>query len=169
MSSPAAHQADRGTLRLRLPVADRVLLFGSPGLLVLLGALGLGAGGSWVPGAFATGGVVLLVIAGWSVPWFSDVDAEGVRFRAPLRDLRIGWDDVVAFERHRGRGSGALIVRTVGRRRFALTTKVERPDEWDALNELARRHAPGVAVADPPPLHPFSRPHRTFDQLRRRP
>jgi hypothetical protein len=98
----------------------------------------------------------------------------------------IAWDDVVAIERAkqarrgvarsltwrgthhagigaddlggpRAGGSKGLVVRTTARRRYALATHAERPDQWDRLKELIAEHAPGVSAPVPPASHPFSR------------
>lgn len=145
-------------LVLRASLLDRVITIGSPGLLLALGVYGVAnAGWAGVGGVLVGVGALLLALAAWSMPWVTTIDEVGVHWRTPVRSRRIPWDDIVAFQRHRGRAGGPLVVRTVERRRVAVTTTTERPSDWDALRELVDRHAPGVAMASAPPAHPFNR------------
>lgn len=146
-------------LHLQASWSGRILTLGSPGLLVGLGGYGTARGGLSAPGFWLLlVGLGVLVAAVAALPWATTIDAHGVHHRTLVRRRLICWDDVVAFERHRsGRSGGALVVRTVDGRRAALSDQPERPADWDRLRELVDRAAPGVAVAPPPPLHPFNR------------
>jgi len=128
----------------------------SPLVLVVLGGVGVAGGGLATPGGvILLVGLVLAVAVAWELPWRSDIDEHGIVRRSVLRTLRVGWDDVVAFERGGRRRGGALVARTVDGR-LALSDAPERPDQWDALRLLVSDHAPGVVVPPPPRGHPFA-------------
>lgn len=145
------------SLELRAAPSTTLLLVASPLVLVALGVLGLavGDGGPLIPVLFIGAGLALFASAGVSLPVAVRFDADGVTWRAPLRRRVIDWDDVVAFERHRRRAKGALVIRMVSGERLAVADVAERPAEWDRLKEVAERYAPGCAVPDPPRGHPF--------------
>lgn len=145
-------------VRLHLSGGSRLLAVGSPVVLVGLGGYGVVRGGLSSPGAVVLLlGLVLAGLAAWELPWSSEVDGAGVRWRALARERRVPWDEVVAVERHRRRGSGALVVRTIEQGKLALSDVAERPAEWDHLRALVSQHAPGAAFPEPPPGHPFHR------------
>jgi hypothetical protein len=145
-------------VRLHVSTGLRLLTIGSPLLLIVLGAYGVALGGTSSPGGVVlVVGLVLAVLAAWTLPWTTELDASGVRWRSVARERRIDWDDVVALERHRGRPDGPLVMRTVEHGKLALSDTVEHPAEWDELRELLAVHAPGAAMPDPPPNHPFHR------------
>lgn len=145
------------SLRLSASTLTRVLAVVSPSLLVGFGLYGVA--GSWRgPGpVLLVLGVALAVAVVRSIPWSSEVCEPGVEVRFPGRQVVLGWDEVVAFERHKAgrKASGALVVRDIDGHRTALTDVAERPADWDTLRELVARFAPGVAVPPPPPGHPF--------------
>ena len=144
-------------LRFSASMLTRVLAVVSPSLLLGFGLYGVA--GSWSgPGPILLGlGIALTVAVLRSIPWSSEVGESGVEVRMPGRRVLVAWDDVVAFERHRAgrKGSGALVLRDMEGHKIALCDVAERPAEWDTLRELVARYAPGVAVASPPPGHPF--------------
>lgn len=143
-------------MQLRLSRSTRVLAIASPVVLVGLGGFGAVRGGLASPGTgLLLVGVVLGLSAAWVLPWESTLDADGVHRRSLLRRQDVPWDDVVAVERHRHRADGPLVLRTTDRERLVLTDVVETPGEWDALREFVGRAAPGAAVPEPPPGHPF--------------
>jgi hypothetical protein len=146
-------------MRLGASLSGQLLTVASPLILVALGAYGTAGGGTSSPGFWILLlGLGLLAAAAWTLPWEATIDADGVHVRTLLRRQHLAWDDIVAIERHRRiRGGGPLVARTAAARRIAITDRVERPAEWDELKELVERHAPGVAVATPPPAHPFNR------------
>ena len=136
--------------------ATSLLGFASPGLLVVLGVVGVAGGGLSSPGtALLVLGVALFAGVAWEMPWRTVIDVEGVDRRSVVRRRRTAWDDVVAFERGGRRGRGSLVLRVAGGHRTALCDVAERPDQWDALRQLIADNAPGVALAPPPPGHPF--------------
>jgi hypothetical protein len=172
-------------MRLEASWSDRALVVVSPAILIGLGAWGATTGGS-IGGLLLMLGVSLGLVAGWVMPWSATIDAAGIHRRTLLRRQHIAWDDVVAIERAkqarrgvarsltwrgthhagigaddlggpRAGGSKGLVVRTTARRRYALATHAERPDQWDRLTELIAEHAPGVSPPVPPASHPFSR------------
>lgn len=167
------------SLRLPASASGRALTLGSPVLLIGIGGYGVVRGGLDAPGLWVlVAGLVILAAACWTMPWHTEIDADGVHCRTLVRRRTVSWDDVVAFERVRrgrapgvgsrdmrgapshassgGRG-GPLALRTTAGERILLSDAVEPPPTWDALRELAARYAPGTSVADPPPLHPFNR------------
>jgi hypothetical protein len=133
-----------------------ILAIASPGVLVVLGLVGVVGGGLATPGgAILVIGLVLFVAVAWEVPWRTTIDAVGVHRRSLVRTEHVEWDDVAAFERGGRRSAGALVVRTLEGRRRALSDAPERPDQWDALRLLVSDHAAGVVVPPPPEGHPF--------------
>lgn len=153
MSPLPGRQAE---LRLRPSRVVWACLVFSVVAFVALGVYGVIVGGVGTPAlGLLVVGLGLGAAAVWDLPWVTEIDADGVRRRSLAREQRVGWDDVVSFERRGNRHKGALVLRTVERRRIALTDVVERPDEWDRLRELAGRYAAGVSLPDPPRGHPF--------------
>ncbi|HSL57033.1 MAG TPA: hypothetical protein VK866_04255 [Acidimicrobiales bacterium] len=144
-------------LHLSIRPSTVALVVGSPAVLVGLGLYGLvaGSGGAALPTVLVLSGLGLGFGAARTVPWTVRFEADGVHWSALLRHRHIHWDDVVAFERHRRKKGGPLVMRTMAGERVAIGDGPERPDEWDRLRELVERWAPGVAVADAPPSHPF--------------
>lgn len=146
------------SVELRLSTSVRVLAVGAPLVLVALGLYGVLRGGLVSPGGVvAVVGVLIGVAAAWELPWSTEIGDDGVRRRALLRQRHVGWDDVVAFERHRRRPDGALVLRTIERERVVLADVTEPPAAWDRIREIVTTCAPGAAFPDPPPTHPFHR------------
>ena len=145
------------SLRLSSTLLTRVVAVVSPCILVGFGLYGVA--GSWRgPGPILLAlGIALTALVLHQIPWSSEVGEHGVEVRMPARRVLVGWDQVVAFERHKSgrKGNGALVVRDFDGHRTALTDVAERPAEWDTLRELVNRYAAGVAVPVPPPGHPF--------------
>ena len=145
----------------------------SPLLVLVLAAWGLVRSGG--PG---TGPIILLVIglvlagvALFDVPHRVVVDGHGVTRRCVLRRQVFAWDDIRAFRRprqKRGRrrvgegpgaptpgdgveaGKGGLLVETKARRQYLLSFGRERPDTYGGIEEMVRRHAPGLSMPGPP-------------------
>lgn len=136
-----------------------MLAVASPGLLIVLGILGVAGGGLDTPGtALLVMGLALLLAVGWELPRRTTIDADGVDHRSLVRRRRVPWESVVAFERGGRRGRGPLVVRVGSHTRLVLCDVAERPDQWDAIRTLISEHAEGVVVPPPPPGHPFARP-----------
>jgi len=151
------------SLHLSIRPTTVALAVGSPAALVGLGLYGLvaGSGGAALPTVLVVSGLALAFGAARTVPWSVHFDEHGIHWRALLRDRRIDWDDAIAFERHRRKRGGPLVLRTMAGERLAIGDGTERPDEWDRLREVVERFGPGVAVPDAPPSHPFhGRDHR---------
>ncbi|MGY6500105.1 MAG: PH domain-containing protein [Acidimicrobiales bacterium] len=137
----------------RSPFVDRTLVVGAPAVLAMLGAYGVWRGGVATPGmALLVAGVAVFVAAAWTIPLGSSLGPDGVEVRTLVRRRHVGWDDVVAFERHRGKSKGALVVRTVEPARIALSTSVERFDVHNELRDLVRHHGASIALPEPPPV-----------------
>lgn len=147
---------DQGAVVLRPSSMVAFLSVASPALLIVLGLVGVVGGGLYTPGGVVLLiGLVVFVLVAWELPRRTRIDATGVHRRSLLRREHVEWDDVIAFERGGRRAAGALIVRTIGGARRALSDAPERPDQWDALRLVVSDHAPGVAVPPPPRGHPF--------------
>ncbi len=144
-------------MHLRPSSTTAVLGVVSPLVLIVLGTIGVAGGGFATPGGvILVLGLVLAVAVAWELPWRTDIDEQGIARRSVLRTQRVGWDDLVAFERGGRRRGGALVARTVDGRHLALSDAPERPDQWDALRLLVSDHAQGVVVPPPPEGHPFA-------------
>lgn len=142
----------------------------SPVALLALGIWGSLRAGELraVPAVLLAMGVVLAVAALWDLPLRVQLTGQGVTRVCLLRRQHLGWDDVVALGRTRvDRGGERLVGRAVSglrsskvgglvllvgpkRRRYLLTDRQERPDQWHELERLVPRWAPGVALPPPP-------------------
>jgi hypothetical protein len=143
-----------------------VSAFFSPALLVTLGLWGW-----WRVGELRTTSGVLLVVGLFltvtvlaDLPYRVVFGPEGVSRVCPLRRQRLAWDDVTALSRTRvDRGASRLFGRAVSglrsqkvgglvvlvgpkRRRYLLTDRQERPDEYHELKRRIGVWAPGVPV-----------------------
>jgi hypothetical protein len=165
------NQPDTERLELRLSETFLAASAFSPVALLGLGLWGLLRAGEVrvVPLVLLVVGGVLAVAVASDLPHRVELTAEGITRRCPLRRQFLAWDEVVSLSRTRidrsgqrlfGRAVGGLrsskvggLVAVVGpkRRRYLLTDRQERPDQWHELQRLVGRWAPGVALPSGPP------------------
>lgn len=142
----------------------------SPASLLILGTWGSLRAGELraIPGVLLALGAVLAVAALWDLPVRVQLSGQGVTRVCLLRRQHVSWDEVMALGRTRiDRGGERLVGRAVSglrsskvgglvllvgpkRRRYLLTDRQERPDQWHELERLVPRWAPGVALPPPP-------------------
>ncbi len=146
----------------------------SPLVLLTLGIWGLSRAGELriLPTILFAIGVILAVVAALDVPLKIRLDEAGVHRRCLLRRQVLAWDDVLGLRRPRTRrgrraadrsvrsspgaaegadpGRGGLLVETTARRQYLLSAGRERPATYAAIEEVVRRHAPGLSLPGPP-------------------
>lgn len=166
-SAPSARSEE--SVELRLSAWFLVSAVFTPAVLILLGGWGLWRTGEVrvFPSLLLAMGAVLLIVVAADLPYRVELHEEGVDRICPLRRQHVSWDDVTALTRTRvERGGQALFGRAVGarsskvgglvllvgpkRRRYLLTDRQERPDQFHELEQKIRRWAPGVALPGSP-------------------
>ena len=150
----------------------------SPAVLIIVGVWGLVRAGEvrFVPTLLLVLGLLMAAVAAFDFPLKILVNADGVHRKCLARTQRFPWDEVVAFRRPRGRrgrrgvsetpapsagdsmaamgdpktGRGGLLLETVARRQYLLSTGRERPDTYVGIEEAVARYAPGLSLPGPP-------------------
>jgi hypothetical protein len=153
----------------------RLLSWLTPALLLAIGVPAIVASGR-IPifaGALTVLGLVLAAVALFDVPSRIEFDGHGVHRVCLLRRQTFAWDDIRALTRPaprprlRGRGpaddgnpgiggadratgQGGLLVELDSGRRLLLSSGKERLDEYAAIQDVVRAHAPGLAMPGAP-------------------
>lgn len=166
-SAPSSREGE--VVELRVSSWFLVSAIFTPAVLVVLGSWGLLRAGELrvFPALLLGLGLVLLLIIAVDLPYRAEVNRDGVDRICPLRRQRVPWDDVIAISRTRvDRGGQRLLGRAVARgpskvgglvllvgpkrRRYLLTDRQERPDQFDRLQQAVRLWAPGVPLPAAP-------------------
>lgn len=170
MSGASAASSREGeVIELRVSPWFLVSAIFTPAVLVLLGSWGLWRAAELrvFPALLLGAGLVLLLVIAVDLPYRVEVNPDGVDRICPLRRQRVAWDDVIAITRTRvDRGAQRLLGRAVARgpskvgglvllvgakrRRYLLTDRQERPDQFDRLQRSVRIWAPGVPLPAAP-------------------